>query len=71
MVQNSSYFKGVQKTETAGFCLEGEQLICGFGKMKLARLHPNFNYMFTFEMMLRGWEEKEHFCEQLRESMCQ
>jgi len=51
-VQNSSHFKGVQKTETAGFCLEGEQLVCGFGKMKLAILHPNFNYMFTFEMTL-------------------
>jgi len=36
------------------------QLIYGFGKKKLARPHPNFNYMVTFEMMLKGWEGKKH-----------
>jgi hypothetical protein len=48
------------KNRKTGFFLEWEQLIYGFGKTKLARFHPNFNYMVTFEMTLKGWDGRKH-----------
>jgi len=33
--------------------LSGRQLIKGFGETILAKLHPNFNCVLTFEMTLK------------------
>jgi hypothetical protein len=31
-----------------------------FGEPKVAGLHPNLNYVLTFEMTIKGWEGKKH-----------
>jgi hypothetical protein len=43
-----------------GFVVKGEKIIYGFGEKKLDRLHPNFNYVLTFETTLKRWEGKAH-----------
>jgi len=43
-----------------GFIVKGREIIYGLGEKKLARLHPNFNYVLTFETTLKCWEGKEH-----------
>jgi hypothetical protein len=43
-----------------GFVVKGREIIYGFGKKKLAKLHLNFNYVLTFETTLKRWEGKVH-----------
>jgi hypothetical protein len=59
--QNSSHLK-IQKTGTAGSVLWGKAkadnlYVCG---TELARLYPNFNYVLTFEMTSKSYEERQH-----------
>jgi hypothetical protein len=49
-----------KKKDQLGFVVKGREIIYGFGKKKLARLHPNFNYVLTFETTLKCWEGKAH-----------
>jgi hypothetical protein len=43
-----------------GFVLKRKQPKYDFGEPKLAGLHPNLNYILTFEITLKGREGKEH-----------
>jgi len=52
-------FQRRTKYRIAGFCLEGGQRIYGVGKLKLAGLHPNFNYVLTFEITFKSWHRKK------------
>ena len=52
-------FQKRTKTEPARFFFfftKERQLIHGFGKTKLTRLHPNFNYALTSEMTFKRWK---------------
>jgi len=59
-IQISSLFQGIQKNHM-GFVAKGREISYGFGEKKLARLHPNFIYVLTFETTLKCWEGKAHY----------
>jgi len=63
-------FQRGTNNRTVGFCLEGEQLSYGVGELKLNGLHPNFNYLLTFEITYKSWQGTEHCTANRRQDKC-
>jgi hypothetical protein len=51
--------KAYKETELLGFVLKRRQPNYDFVEPKLAGMHLNLNYILTFKVTLRSWEEKE------------